>query len=158
VGLGKTTVAALVAWVVASAGEKGVVRILAPNEVMMRRWVDELQSHVKPLQECALARDVRGSRVKVGRVGKLKAGSIQVVKHSYAASDFRLACDLLIVDEAHRAKGEGTAFSVALKRQKKHARRVLILTATPFSIRLEELRRMLTLVGGEAAHGPVRAF
>ena len=37
-------------------------------------------------------------------------------------------------------------------------RRVLILTATPFSIRLEELQRMLTLVGGEAAHGPVQLF
>jgi superfamily II DNA or RNA helicase len=117
VGLGKTTVAALVAWVVASAGEKGGVRILAPNNVMMRRWVDELQSHVKPLQECAPALRVRANRVKAGRVGRLKAGSIQVVKHSYAASDFRLACDLLIVDEAHRAKGESTAFSVALKRQ-----------------------------------------
>src|SRR3954467_12890503 len=34
VGLGKTTVAALVAWVVASAGQKRGVRILAPNDVM----------------------------------------------------------------------------------------------------------------------------
>ena len=42
VGLGKTTVAALVAWVVASAGEKRRVRILAPNDVMMRRWEEEL--------------------------------------------------------------------------------------------------------------------
>lgn len=38
VGLGKTTVAALVAWIVASAGERRGVRILAPNDVMMRRW------------------------------------------------------------------------------------------------------------------------
>ena len=55
-------------------------------------------------------------------------------------------------------KAKNTAFSAALKRQKKHARRVLILTATPFSIRLEELKRMLTLIGGEAAHDPVRSF
>ena len=67
-------------------------------------------------------------------------------------------CDLLIVDEAHRARGEGTAFSAALKRQRKHARRILILTATPFSIHVDELNRMLTLIGGEAAHRPVRAF
>jgi hypothetical protein len=158
VGLGKTTVAALVAWVVASAGEKRGVRILAPNDVMMRRWEDELKSHVGPLQECARHLGVQANRVKARRVGRLSAGSIQVVKHSYAASDLPLACDLLIVDEAHRAKGEGTAFSAALKRQKKYARRVLILTATPFSIRLDELQRMLTLIGGEAAHGPVRAF
>jgi ERCC4-related helicase len=158
VGLGKTTVAALVAWVVASAGEKRKVRILAPNDVMMRRWVEEMTSHVEPLQECAKHLGAHESRVKAGRVGRLKAGSIQVVKHSYAASNSILDCDLLIVDEAHRAKGDDTAFSVALKRQKKHARRVLILTATPFSIRLEELKRMLSLVGGEAAHGPVRSF
>lgn len=158
VGLGKTTVAALVAWVVASAGEKRNVRILAPNDVMMRRWVEELRSHVGPLQQCAKHLGVNSKRVKDGKVGRLKGGSIQVVKHSYAASDYILDCDLLIVDEAHRAKGEGTAFSSALKRQKKHARRVLILTATPFSIRLEELQRMLALVGGEATHGPVRSF
>src|SRR5207244_4138144 len=48
--------------------------------------------------------------------------------------------------------------SQALKRQKKHAHRVLILTATPFSIRLDELERMLVLIGAEAARSPVRAF
>jgi ERCC4-related helicase len=158
VGLGKTTVAALVAWVVASAGEKRTVRILAPNDVMMRRWVEEMKSHVEPLQKCAKHLGAHEGRVKAGKVVRLKAGSIQVVKHSYAASDFILDCDLLIVDEAHRAKGDNTAFSAALKRQKKHARRVLILTATPFSIRLEELQRMLSLVGGDAAHVPVRSF
>lgn len=158
VGLGKTTVAALVAWVVASAGERRGVRILAPNDVMMRRWEEELLAHVEPLQKCAPALDVRSNRVKARRVERLSAGSIQVVKHSYAASDFNLACDLLIIDEAHRAKGENTAFSTALKRQKKFARRVLILTATPFSIRLEELQRMLTLIGGDAAGSAVGAY
>lgn len=158
VGLGKTTVAALVAWVVAAAGEKRGVRILAPNDVMMRRWEEELLQHVVPLQECAPALGVRATSVKARRVERLSAGSIQVVKHSYAASDLNLTCDLLIVDEAHRAKGEKTAFSEALKRQKKHARRVLILTATPFSIRLEELLRMLKLIGGDGAARPVTAF
>jgi hypothetical protein len=157
-GLGKTTVAALVAWVVASAGEKRGVRILAPNDVMARRWRDELFSQVESLKECAPALDVNRNRVKDGTAKRLSAGSIQVVKHSYASKDFNLACDLLIVDEAHRAKGENTAFSNALKRQKKNARRVLILTATPFSIRLDELERMLALIGGEAARSPVRSF
>ncbi|MBK7077016.1 MAG: DEAD/DEAH box helicase family protein [Myxococcales bacterium] len=157
VGLGKTTVAALVAWVVASAGDKRRVRVLAPNDVMMRRWTEELLAHVAPLQKCAPFLDVKAKRVKTGRV-KLTAGSIQVVKHSYAANNELLNCDLLIIDEAHRAKGENTAFSAALKKQRKHARRVLILTATPFSIRLEELQRMLTLIGGDVARGPVRDF
>jgi hypothetical protein len=69
-----------------------------------------------------------------------------------------MKCDLLIVDEAHRAKGEYTAFSSALRHQVRFATRVLILTATPFSIRLEELKRMLSLVGGEKAWGPVGAY
>src|ERR1035438_6692849 len=118
------------------------VRILAPNEVMARRWREELLFHVAPLQECAPALPVSRNRVKDGTAKKLSAGSIQVVKHSYASKFKNLACDLLIVDEAHRAKGEHTAFSGALERQKKSAKRVLILTATPFSIRLEEMLHM----------------
>jgi len=159
VGLGKTTVAALVAWVIASAGAKRSVRILAPNDVMVRRWKDELLSHVEILNSCApYLIDVHSKRVKIGAVQRLPAGSIQVIKHSYVASGNNLKCDLLIVDEAHRAKGEHTEFSRSLKRQKKLAERVLILTATPFSIRLEELKRMLTLIGAEHAHHAVGAF
>ncbi len=158
VDLGKTTVAAMVAWVVASAGEKRNVRILAPNDVMMRRWVEELESHVPLLQQCASHLDARINRVKKGKIGRLAAGAIQIVKHSYASQDSNLKCDLLIVDEAHRAKGDRTDFSVALKKQKRHAKRVLILTATPFSIHLEELRRMLHLVGGDEARAAVAAF
>ena len=134
------------------------MRILAPNEVMARRWEEELLSHVAPLQERAPALDVQANRVKARRLGRLSPGSIQVVKHSYAVSDAKLACDLLIIDEAHRAKGENTSFSKALRRQRRNARRVLILTATPFSIHLAELQRMLTLIGGDAAHASVKAF
>jgi hypothetical protein len=94
---------------------------------MVRRWEAELLDHVVPLARCAPHLDVRENRVKARRVERLSAGSIQVVKHSYASSDFNLSCDLLIVDEAHRAKGDQTCFSKALKRQRKHAKRILIL-------------------------------
>jgi len=158
VGLGKTTVAALVAWVFSSAGEKRKVRILVPNDVMVRRWETELKSHVELLKKCAqnsLGIDAR--RIK-SAANNLTAGSIQVVKHSYAGSKNNLQCDLLIVDEAHRAKGEQTTFSKELNRQSKKAKRVLILTATPFSIHLAELNRMLTLIGAGHAHTAVRHF
>lgn len=160
VGLGKTTVAVLVAWVFASAGEKRSVRILVPNDVMVRRWAAELEIHVKLIKQCApnLAPLIDAKRIKIGAVKRLAAGSIQVVKHSYAGDDKSLQCDLLIVDEAHRAKGEGTGFSKALNRQSKKAQRVLILTATPFSIQLAELSRMLTLVGAGHAHAAVKSF
>lgn len=160
VGLGKTTVAVLIAWVFASAGEKRSVRILVPNDVMVRRWADELEVHVKLIKQCSpnLAHLIDPKRIKIGEVKRLAAGSIQVVKHSYAGDHKNLQCDLLIVDEAHRAKGEGTAFSKALNKQSKKAQRVLILTATPFSIRLTELNRMLTLVGAGHAHAAVKSF
>jgi hypothetical protein len=159
VGLGKTTVGALVAWVVASAGAGRSVRILAPNDLVMRRWEKELQDQVEPLQKCAPHLQVGAKRVKVGRVQRLPPRSVQVVKHSYAVSDQRLNCDLLIIDEAHRAKGDNTAFSRALKKQRRYAKRILILTATPFSIELDELNRMLKLVDAEeVALRPVRAF
>lgn len=159
VGLGKTTVAALVAWVFASAGEKRTVRILVPNDMMVRRWTDELKSHVALLQTCAPnLLDIHSTRIKSNSAKRLPAGSIQVVKHSYAGIGKNLQCDLLIVDEAHRAKGEGTAFSNALKTQRKKTQRVLILTATPFSIRLAEMNRMLSLVGADHAHRAVKSF
>ena len=151
VGLGKTTVAALVAWIVASAGKRRGVRILAPNETMKRRWEEELLNHVLPLRKCAWRLDVRKECVKARLVGNLSPGSIQVVTHAYALSERPLRCDLLIIDEAHRAKGEGSKFSVELKRRIDHARRVLILTATPFSIEIRELNRMLELVGADAS-------
>jgi ERCC4-related helicase len=154
VGLGKTTVAALVAWVVASAFNGRTVRILAPNDTLMRRWADELRLHVPMLNaEATHLTTVSERRVKTGKVTNLRAGTIQVVKHSYASGGNRLSCDLLIVDEAHRAKGDQSDFAKELREQKRHAKRVLVLTATPFSIRLDEFKRMLSLVGGESA-GP----
>lgn len=147
VGLGKTTVGALVAWVVACQDKR--VRIYAPNEVLRRRWAEELARHA-PLLD-ALGADA-GRRVRQGEVPKLTAGQIQVATHhalvrSHDNNEQRTACDLMIIDEAHRAKGEGSAFNVALRELGGHAKRKLILTATPFSIRLRELEQLLEFAG-----------
>ena len=48
VGLGKTTVGALVAWIIACQDKR--VRIYAPNEVLRRRWAEELERHVPMLK------------------------------------------------------------------------------------------------------------
>ena len=53
----------------------------------------------------------------------------------------------MIIDEAHRAKGDGSAFNAALLNLGDFAKRKLILTATPFSIRLAELEQLLQFVG-----------
>jgi ERCC4-related helicase len=165
VGLGKTTVAALVAWVFAGCGKR--VRIFAPNDVIMRRWRDELVSHVDPLNRLAKGLDVASKKVRVGgreegrkgsAVKRLAAGSIQVGKFSHLTQGRAINCDLLIVDEAHRARGEDSTFAKRLRRRRQDAARVLILTATPFSIQIRELERMLDLVGWSPNVRAVRGY
>lgn len=156
VGLGKTTVGALVAWVVACQDKR--VRIYAPNEVLRRRWAEELERHVPMLQKLGASCD----RIKQGGVGKLKAGRIQIATHhalvkSHANNELRTACDLMIIDEAHRAKGDGSAFNEALRNLGDCAKRKLILTATPFSIRIAELEQLLQFVGASKLE-PVRHY
>ncbi|MCP3141002.1 SNF2-related protein [Pyxidicoccus xibeiensis] len=146
VGLGKTTVGALVAWVVACQDKR--VRIYAPNEVLRRRWAEELERHVPLLEQLGASYD----RIKQGDVGKLNAGRIQIATHhalvkSHGNNELRTACDLMIIDEAHRAKGDGSAFNEALRNLGDRAKRKLILTATPFSIRLAELEQLLQFAG-----------
>lgn len=146
VGLGKTTVGALVAWAVACQDKR--VRIYAPNEVLRRRWAEELERHVPMLEQLGANPD----RIKQGDVGKLNAGRIQVATHhalvkSHGNNEQRTACDLMVIDEAHRAKGDGSAFNEALRNLGDRAKRKLILTATPFSIRLAELEQLLQFAG-----------
>src|SRR5690606_23984589 len=139
-------VGALVAWVVACQDKR--VRIYAPNEVLRRRWAEELERHVPMLGQLGASYD----RIKQGDVGKLNAGRIQVATHhalvkGHGNNEQRTACDLIIIDEAHRAKGDGSAFNEALRNLGDRAKRKLILTATPFSIRLAELEQLLQFAG-----------
>lgn len=146
VGLGKTTVGALVAWIAASQDKR--VRIYAPNDVMRRRWAKELERHVPMLAQIGASYD----RIKQGDVDRLRAGRIQITTHhtlikGHREGKLRAACDLMIIDEAHRAKGDGSAFNEALRMLGHQANRKLILTATPFSIRISELEQLLAFVG-----------
>jgi len=146
VGLGKTTVAALVAWVVACQDKR--VRIYAPNEVLQRRWAEELKRHVPYLGQLGAT----NTRIKPGKVGRLQAGRIQITTHhelvrSHSDDEQRTSCDLMIIDEAHRAKGDGSEFNRALRSLGDCAKRKLILTATPFSIKPAELSQLLKFVG-----------
>ena len=146
VGLGKTTVSALVAWVVACQDKR--VRIYAPNEVLRRHWAQELERHIPMLEDLGASK----ARIRQGDIERLHSGSIQVATHhalvrSHGNNEQRTACDLMIIDEAHRAKGDGSAFSEALRNLGDRATRKLILTATPFSIRLSELEQLLQFTG-----------
>jgi hypothetical protein len=94
-------------------------------------------------------------RIKAGDIGQLNAGRIQVATHhalvkSHGNNQQRTACDLMIIDEAHRAKGDGSAFKEALSNLGDRAKRKLILTATPFSIQIAELQQLLQFVGASS--------
>ncbi len=147
VGLGRTAVASLVACVVAgtrAGGAKLRVRILAPNAVLRRKWQSELRSHLAAAERCAPHLELERAALRVNRdIRKLLPGQIAVATHF---SKGTLDCDLLIVDEAHRARNEHTEFGRRLGRAK-GIRGLLILTATPFSLDVGELTHLLGLVG-----------
>ena len=159
VGLGKTTVASIVACVVARTGEHRV-RVLAPNAVMKRRWEEELQAHIR-----ILARLQPGTQIKLrsSETQRLHSGCIQVGTHhdlvtAQRNGQIRTPCDLLIIDEAHRAKGEKSAFRSALEAQGHLAASKLILTATPFSIAIQELVQLLALCGAADVEVSVKRY
>ena len=159
VGLGKTSVAALVACVFAGRGKS--VRVLAPNATMARRWRHELSLQLQVV-EALMRAEKRGARgldpERLSRahermerfVRNLGAGDIQVTTH-FRGAQGTLTCDLLVVDEAHRARSEWSQFGSALSRRKADYGRILLLTATPFSLRYSELSRALKLLGADGA-------
>ena len=147
VGLGKTTVGALVTWALASQGKR--VRIYAPNKLLCGRWAKELQRHVRLMRHLDVRSDCVKQVLSKPRPGirtRLNNGCIQITTH-HLMSVIPGDCDLAIIDEAHRAKGEDSSLGLALQRLDKRAQRKLILTATPFSIKVAELERLLQFVG-----------
>lgn len=154
VGLGKTTIAALVALVFAGKGKR--VRILAPNAIMARRWRQELEDHTESVRAFAPHLALKSSSgTTYGHVQRLNAGCISVTTHGKAA---QLSCDLLIVDEAHRARSEKSNLAAAIKRAHRSIDRMLVLTATPFSIDPKDLARLLSRIGGADAARPTKKF
>ena len=144
VGLGKTTVAALVACVYAGKGK--TVRILAPNKTMQTRWKKEIDNHVKLLPFVANNLKIKKENVHTRALKRLKSHNILISTHTKSLSE-SLNCGLLVIDEAHRAKGEGSKFAKKIVGENNKFEKVLILTATPFSIQIDELKRMLEIVG-----------
>ena len=142
VGLGKTKIGALVAWAGALSNSK--VRILAPNKTIMGRWERELYSLIDPLGKCVVGGRIRpsDSRIKSFRSIHLLDGNIKITTHHLFNPTYQT--DLLIVDEAHRARGEETNFRDRLDRAQPKA--VLYLTATPFGINVDEMASILSQI------------
>ena len=65
--------ARLVAWVVACQDKR--VRIYAPNELLRRRWAEELERHVSMLNRLGGTYDgVRTKHIRQGEVERLHSG------------------------------------------------------------------------------------
>ncbi len=166
VGLGKTTIAVLCALVFAGSGKR--VRILAPNEMMARRWRQELEVHVGAVARVAKRLDLDQALRRIrnrSKVKRLYGGTIEVSTHQKAGQRrtgspraASLACDLLIIDEAHRARAEHSTLAKQVRSHDKAIGRVIVLTATPFSIDPNDLARLLERIGGKAAKKPMRTY
>jgi hypothetical protein len=154
VGLGKTTVAALC--VLVFAGSEKRVRILAPNEMMARRWRQELEVHIGAIGKFTGHLKLENALKRLRHdVLRLHVGTIEVSTHFKAD---QLACDLLIIDEAHRTRSKNSGLARAVRKHSKNIGRVLVLTATPFSTDPNDLARLLARIGGRTAEKPMRKY
>jgi len=154
VGLGKTTIAALCALVFAGSNKK--VRILAPNQMMSRRWRQELELHLEAVRKVASHLTLKHAKKRLGEdVKRLTEGAIAISTHHKAKP---LACDLLIIDEAHRTRSENSNLARRIREVGDGVNRFLILTATPFSIDPVDFARLLARIGGDVASTPMKQY
>jgi ERCC4-related helicase len=137
VGTGKTTVAA---WVILAFVKSGKsVSVLAPNASMRRRWKEEIEWLLTAY--AALEGPQSQLEQKTRGLSKL----IRFGTH-LKNTNTDLGKDLLVIDEAHRAKNEHTQFAKRIRKVAVHTR-LLILTATPFSLSVRELNSLLKRIG-----------
>jgi len=152
VGLGKTFVAALLAAVFAGTGKK--VRVLAPNPLVKEKWLRDLRFIVDAVGHWQADTGVElGVNVvkSVAHSEKLHKGQIGVSTHGFAKAKLTVPCDLLIIDEAHRgslSEREQALVNVLGKKLPKETQ-LLLLTATPFSIKPGALANLLKLCGAK---------
>jgi hypothetical protein len=160
-GLGKTWVAALTALTVARNG--GSVLIVVPGKTLQSKWDGDIDKVRAAMPSFSQLRSPRHQcRTDDGwAVSRSSQGGVVIATHAvYASDDFpQMRPDLLIVDEAHRSKHDGSKFKSKLNERAKFYRWTLCLTATPFSIHISELESMLALVsGGRARTGAIKDF
>jgi hypothetical protein len=142
VGTGKTTVAAWVILVFALQSKD--IRVLAPNRSMRRRWEEEIEWQFKAYAVLAAS----GQPAKQAQILKQLRKYVRFKTHG-TVTKADLQKDLLVIDEVHRAKNENTKFARRI-RKVAEGTRLLVLTATPFSLSINELSSLLKRIGAPA--------
>lgn len=145
-GLGKTWVAAICALTFAKCG--GRVLVIVPSKQLVPKWKDDINAVKKLLSKIQGITDINIRNTWDEDIGRVKERTVAIITHH----EFRdktypnLTANLLIVDEAHRSKGELTGFRTKLNERINSFGRSLFLTATPFSIGIGELISTLKLI------------
>lgn len=150
VGLGKTTVGALVALLAASEGKGRTVRILVPNPTIRQRWEQELQRVAQGLQQVLPHLGTDPSQIRAAPV-RFRQRHIHVTTHFRALQRNQVSGDLIIVDEAHRSRDADGEFRKNIARAALTTSRLLFLTATPMSTKPAEMAALLEVLGGTEA-------
>lgn len=152
-GLGKTWVAALTALGIAGLG--GKVLILVPNKVMMSKWQNDLYR----VRAILGGRKNNDAKIRMD-AQRLRKRTIALATHYQFSKDKfpQVNADLLVVDEAHRSKGDESLFRLKIDQRRDNFQGFLFLTATPFSISIDELLSALDLVAGEECDDRNRAL
>lgn len=148
VGLGKTIEAGLVLKELMLRGQAKQVLIVAPAH-LLTQWQAELQEKYA-LESTVLDSELRQLRskqgdplwqegitlVSMGLVPRLQGQALsELKKHPW---------DLLVVDEAHRIRGQRSKTHDVLRQLKR--KRTLLLTATPIQTGLPDLINLLALI------------
>jgi len=157
VGLGKTWVGimAALAW---AASNKSVL-IVAPNTIIRDKWFEEISKWYGDDPNPGLweldeennewLQKHPGDLIDWGRLGiereRLGDKIIMLVTASQFAKRNTWKCDLVIIDEAHRGKGENGLIE-QIPQLVPDAFRIL-LTATPFGKDIETLSKLLKAAG-----------
>lgn len=160
VGLGKTVQAG---WIISDlcAREHDVRILLAVPAGLRLQWRDELAKRFALHLEIADARWLRGtvadlpSDVSPWAAPRVYLASLDFLKRpDVAASLGRQVWDLLVVDEAHTAAAP-TDRHAALAAIARRARRVVTITATPFSGDMTSFASMAALGAVDEDAGPL---
>lgn len=149
VGMGKTWEALGTALLFISRNGGKAVFFVPP--ALVQKWHEEIEEFCRRVLASAPPRAVKRAAIKLKREShEIVKSTSRLKRFSRGTTLLAKKCRLLVLDEAHKARKEGTVLHRCLKRfirRKRNKLRLLLLTATPFQCdHRRELVNLLQLV------------